>query len=434
MKSLFAAGLLALLVAATVHAAGPQYMVFNLGAVPVPGGGVATFAAHINNAGEVTGNLTTANGGTRAFLFSGGSMQNLGTLGGDASSGLGINDAGQVTGWSSIASGYARAFRYSSGSMQDLGTLPDTTAAVDSEGFAINNDGKVTGYSHLGYPGYGNSQHAFVTSGGNMVDLGSLYPASSAFDSYGIAINNSGTVTGRARSVVGDQPGPMHAFRSSGGSMSDLGTLGGDSSYGLGINDSGQVTGWADLVGGGTYDNRHAFVSTVGGLADLGTLPGDTFSHGNAINNSGQVVGSSGSFFTAEHAFLYSGGTMYKLNDLATNLASTGISNLVVANGINDQGWIVGQGIGGSSSAYAFLAIPTTPPAMRIVRAGPGSEVRWPSNANEWTLQTSTTLAPNSWTAIPGPFTTNLGEYVYFFPHNEPRRFFRLFVLLVAGP
>ena len=423
-KHLLAAVLLALLIAATTHAAGPPYVIIDLGPLPVPGasGAVIDIANHINNFGQVTGSFVIGGSYRGAYVYSNGAVKNLGSLpGGGSNAGFGINNLGQVTGWAFPQNGYPNEhpFLYSGGIMQDLGLLPNSGYG---DGYAINDAGQVTGQSG----------HAFLASGGTMVDLGTLN-GNPTFYSQGNGINASGQVTGWS-----DSPAGRRAILSSSspGSMSGLGTFGGDSSEGHGINDSGQVTGWADLPGGGTYDKRHAFLrNTPGGtMGDLGTLPGDTFSHGNAINNPGQVVGSSGTFVTAEHAFLYSGGTMYNLNSLATNLATSGFHYLAVAYGINDQGWIVGQGIGGSSNAHAFLAIPTTPPEVRIVTGGSGFEVRWPANANEWTLQTSTTLATGSWTAVPGPFATDLGEFVYSFPHSEPRRFFRLFVILVAGP
>jgi probable HAF family extracellular repeat protein len=47
----------------------------------------------------------------------------LGTLGGSRSDAHAINNRGQVVGHSSIANGTVHAFLYSGGKMQDLGTL-----------------------------------------------------------------------------------------------------------------------------------------------------------------------------------------------------------------------------------------------------------------------------------------------------------------------
>src|SRR5437899_953810 len=64
----------------------------------------------------------------------------------------------------------------------------------------------------------------------------------------GLAINSSGQVAGGSYTT----PARYHAFLYSGGSMSDLGTLGGIDSYGYGINVSGQVVGRSDLTGNAT--------------------------------------------------------------------------------------------------------------------------------------------------------------------------------------
>jgi probable HAF family extracellular repeat protein len=134
----------------------------------------------INNLGQVTGNATAA-AGSHAFLYSGGKMQDLGTLfGGTTSTGYGINDAEQVVGESEVRSvsgtDYTvttHAFLYSHGSMQDLGTLPGDTA---SYAYSINNFGWVVGNSLR----IDHTLRAFLYSGGQMYDLNSLVPASTA--------------------------------------------------------------------------------------------------------------------------------------------------------------------------------------------------------------------------------------------------------------
>ncbi len=375
-----AASLLVLFLAPPLGAVPPQYVVLDLGVLP---GGVESSATHINNFGQVTGySNNTVGGPSHAFLYSGGAMQDLGTLGGSSSFGLGINDAGQIGGWSFIADGAAHAFLYTGGNMNDLGLLTVSPFTRASQGFAINNSGQVTGYSDYHASTGENGKNAFLYSGGMMTDLGSLTsPMNSSFsgESYGAAINDAGQVTGRSITAFGVE----HAFLSSGGSMSDVGAFGGAltqtyTSHGTGINNAGQVTGWSDTANGGTNGNpggtyfRHAFLYSGGSLSDLGTLPGETFSLGNAIDQVGRVVGSSGSFVSTERAFLYSGGTMYALNDLATNLASTGLF-LTRANGINNNGWIVGlASINGVQ--HAFLAMtPVVSVTSRKTHGGAGT-------------------------------------------------------------
>ncbi len=263
-------------------------------------GGSYSVGFGINASGQVTGQfVTTDNSGNsaiHAFLYSGGSMTDLGTLGGNSSSGIGINASGQVTGNSYTTGNYFyHAFLYSGGSMTDLGTLPGGSY---SGGSGINDSGQITGYS---YTTGDSTVHAFLYSGGNMTDLGTL-PGGSY--SGGSGINDSGQVTGFFTSGVGT----VHAFLYSGGSMTDLGTLsGGSYSQGQGINDSGQVVGLSDTSNGAF----HAFLYTPGtGMVDLNTLlpsgSGLTLNYAYAINDAGQITGYGTNPNGAPHAFLLS--------------------------------------------------------------------------------------------------------------------------------
>src|SRR5688500_16102211 len=98
---------------------------------------------------------------------------------------------------------------------------------------------------------------------GDIYNLGTL--GGFGTTSFGWGISNSGLVTG----------GSGHAFLytgtpGAGGAMVDLGTLGGQSGYGAAVNDAGQVTGTSDTTGA----PFHAFLYTGtpgsgGAMADL---------------------------------------------------------------------------------------------------------------------------------------------------------------------
>src|SRR5947208_3318426 len=84
--------LLALLAPASAAAA--AYSVVDFGSLGSPG-----CQAHgINSSGQVTGEATTAAGQSRAFIYSGGSLMDLGTTGANAS-GRAINASGQIAGY-----------------------------------------------------------------------------------------------------------------------------------------------------------------------------------------------------------------------------------------------------------------------------------------------------------------------------------------------
>ena len=349
-----------------IVAADPSYIVIDLGTLP---GGGYSIGQGINNSGQVTGDAGQTTDTAHAFLYSGGSMNDLGAQ----SAGKGINNSGQIAGVFDITGGASHAFLYSGGSMSDLGTL----GGDNSFGVGINNSGQVTGVSDITGGGH---QVAFVYSGGTMHDLNDLVPAGNMagfnFLVAGYAINDSGKITG---SAVRSVDSASHAFLFSGGSVTDLGTLGGNNSLGAGINNSGQVTGYSTFSENSADD--HAFLYSGGSMSDLGTL-GGAQSYGVGINNSEQVTGVSDITGGASHAFLYSGGTMYDLNDLvaAGNMAS--FSFLAVGYAINDYGWITGYGvIDPDGATHAFLAKPISQlpgPAINIstrLNVGTGDNV-----------------------------------------------------------
>jgi probable HAF family extracellular repeat protein len=117
--------------------------------------------------------------------------------------------------------------------------------------------------------------------------------------------------------------------------FTDLGTLGGLSSAGVSINASGQVTGNADTPNNAS----HAFFYD-GTMHDIGTFTsgyGSDPSEGYAINDAGQVVGSSADHGYAQyHAFFWDG-TLHELPPLGRDYVGQ-------AFGINSIGQITGGG------------------------------------------------------------------------------------------
>ena len=158
-------------------------------------GGSISAAYDINDSGQVVGssNGGTSSGQEHAFLYSGGQMQDLGTLGGAFSRASGINDAGQVVGAAGTPTGNRRAFLYSGGQMKDLGTLDGGSSSVAND---INNSGQVVGWSTKSNAE--SNAYPFLYSDGQMHDLNSLIPAGSGWQLFSAeAINSSGQIVGR---------------------------------------------------------------------------------------------------------------------------------------------------------------------------------------------------------------------------------------------
>ena len=144
--------------------------------------------------------------------------------------------------------------------------------------------GQVAGVSYRFLNNGVNNGHAFLYSGGTMTDLGTLGGATS----YARAVNNAGQVVGGAYNSSSIQ----RAFLYQNGTMSDLGSLGGLTSYARDINNNGQVVGSSETAAAGVY---HAFVSNNGAITDLKSLidPASKWSLRSAlsINDSGSIVG-----------------------------------------------------------------------------------------------------------------------------------------------
>lgn len=238
-----------------------------------------TVARDINDAGVIVG---TANAGGvdlgHAVLWSGGSVQDIGTLGtGDYSEAWGVNNLGQVVGWSYTngASLGVHGFLYTEADgLVDLTPVSDTGYALD-----INDAGQVTGYKTALF-GF----HAFRWQVGTFADLGVL-PGFA--HSFGWAINASGRVTGSSTSASGNSE---RLFRFTDGSgLQNLGGTG-EHNVALGINASGQVVGTR-----GRIQTRALLYTDEAGLRDLDTLIdpslGWVLLAANDINDAGQIVG-----------------------------------------------------------------------------------------------------------------------------------------------
>ena len=281
----------------------------------------------INDYGQVVGYSGTVRGpeeGRRAFIWdTTAGMQNLGTLGGNHSEAYGINDAGQVVGRSTLPSGEGDV----RGFLWEGGSMIDlgTFDGGWTEAKGINNSHQIVGYSVLS-----SSVAAFSWEGDSMTNLGSL-----GDNSRGYGINDAGLIVGHCFDSTSFN---TTASLWDNGDITSLGSLGSHYNYAWGINNSGQIVG---------ESGSHAFLweNESDGMIDLG------IGSAVAINDAGQIVGGSGGT-----ACLWENGIIKNLDDLL--LAGSGWE-LREATAINNLGQIVGNGmINGEIHAYLLTPVP----------------------------------------------------------------------------
>lgn len=175
-------------------------------------------------------------------------------------------------------------------------------------------------------------------------------------------------------------------YDSSTNTFTNLGTLGGATSYATDINNLGQIVGQTQLANGAL----RPFLYDSTGMHNIGTLDGGISAEALGINDAGEIVGDSYTSGGSEQAFVYSDGIMKGLGSFGIWSAATDINNsgMIVgtsaysahgptraffsdgtnlidlgtlggfsssANGINDQGDIVGQAQVSTSGFAAFI-------------------------------------------------------------------------------
>jgi probable HAF family extracellular repeat protein len=294
----------------------------------------------------------------------------LGDLGGGFARPFGVNDAGQVVGSSPNAQGRDHAFLWQNGAMQDLGTLGGERSIAR----AVNSSGQVVGFAQ---DEQGRTR-AFIWEGGTMRPLGTGEDAN--------GINDLGQVVGE----TGGRPclwdgGAVEYLQVPAGYWGESARA---------INNFGQIVGWAEAPDGHT----HGVLWQSGHMYDIGGLLGyGVESTANAVNGSGQVVGSAGEGsdmravlwqnLTVQDlgtpgqstwaddvndsqqvvgrgdsgGWLWEAGVMYNLNDYLVGGAASG--RVSKAYGINSRGQIVGTGSDPAGRGGALLLTPVPEPS-----------------------------------------------------------------------
>jgi probable HAF family extracellular repeat protein len=357
-----------------------RYSVFDLGIV----GGTPGQPYVIRNDGLISGAAATPDGSSmHAVLWYKGRKIDIGThgLGGPNSTAFGVNELGQAVGQAETSANNSEdfcgfnaygfpsstvclPFLWQGGVMTQLPTLGG------DNGFAsmINNQGEVAGIAETGSPDPTpgcpvNQFEPVVWAKGEIHPL-PPYPG----DSDGVAawINDNGEVAGASGICGSFNPGSglylveSHAVVWQNGKPIDLGNLGSNGIPGAGnhacaINNRGQAVGHTT-----SNASTVAFLWTrETGMLGLGMLGGDFASFALGINDGGVVVGQSiGPGFSTFRAFLWEKGVITDLNNLVD--ANPANLYLLLGESINSRGEIIGQAVDGNGVYHGFLAIPAT--------------------------------------------------------------------------
>ncbi len=365
----------------------PKYTIQDLGSLPnMP----SCTGTALSQAGNVTGYCSPAGGSvvlggaTHGFLYSNGVLTDMGQTS-KPTVPTGVNDSGLVVGAYvniNLARGITVApFLFQNGNVQTFTGVPSNAAP-----FGLTNAGQSAATQVLasGFNFFIASEAYLITGTGTSTALSS----SKGSQGFAFGISTSGDwVAGGTANVIAEQLASLAPSLWHSGAFQAL-PLVPNFNYAsaTGVNDSGMASGM-----GFTYDftefedphaNGHAVFFNNGAVTDLGTLPADRNSAALGINNSGTVVGYSTtqtpdvSLFTSallelasasSHAFVYTNGAMYNLNNLLVNGSGW---QLTAAAAINNAGQIVGTGII-QQQQHAFLLTPVTPPTVNsVVGAG----------------------------------------------------------------
>jgi probable HAF family extracellular repeat protein len=297
-------------------------------------------------------------------------ITDLGTLGGTYSYAFGINSAGVVSGGAATPTqtdGLSEtAFLWHNGHMTNLGTLP---GGLNSSAGGPNSSGEspIVADTYRTDPNgedfceFGSHRQCLgaIWKNGAMTALPTLENGhnAAAFD-----INSRGQVIGFAENgkrdatcLTGGTPFQVIQFEAviwgPDGEIRELPPLKGDTvGFAFGINDSGQVVGSSGLCSNTAIppapSGQHAVLwDKDGSPTDLGNL-GGSYNVASAINNRGDVVGGALSAIDGTiHAFLASKGK--RMQDLGA-FPGAFVTTATCCKTINDRGEVVGIAIDAS--------------------------------------------------------------------------------------
>jgi probable HAF family extracellular repeat protein len=344
------------------HVSGPRAVVWEDGTTTVlPAPDEVTEAVAINGFGLIVGNThpNLNDPDYQAVTWTDGRVEELPTLGGTDSWATAVNDRGQVVGASSTGGPTPlRAVLWEQGRVTDLGVgsleadTPDgplTGGPTD-----VNERGQVVGWRPVAdvrsFESYSLTATSFFYDAGRLTTIGKL----GDLGCEAAAVNELGQVVGhcwldKVEWDSHDSAPPNRAFVWQHGAIVDLGTLDGGESWARAVNDLGHVVGNSLVRGDGGTTHTHAVLWRDGAITDLGTLDGRDQSEAVAINERGEVIGSSCLEGGDQcRAFVWRDGTMTDLGVLPGGAESWAVA-------IDDAGRIAGMGETGNGERHGIL-------------------------------------------------------------------------------
>jgi uncharacterized protein (TIGR03437 family) len=373
----------------------PLFTIQDLGTLPnLP----ACNGTALSQSGNVVGycsasagqNLVLSSPPTHAFLYSKGAMTDLNVPTLTTPIPIGVNDSNTVVGGQlninyGSATASASPFIYEKGQYQGIpGQLENALP------FGLNNAGQIP---ITAIQVNAELRTYFIESGGFLYPLagGAITPLTAPGGGTAalFAVSPNGSIAGASLSSDGTTVTPLLWQNQMPQTLPFL--AGFVQGVATSINDSGVAAGIAFNLNLRTLVDptatSHAVQWDNGSVTDLGTLPGFPNSLGTGINASGSIVGFSSTGppdatlqlaalvdppSSKYHAFIYTGGQMYDLNNQLVGGSGWLLS---FATQINDAGQIVGTGLfsgsNGTTVQHAFLLTPAPGPSINnIVGAG----------------------------------------------------------------
>jgi probable HAF family extracellular repeat protein len=292
-------------------------------------------------------------------------ITDLGTLGGTLTVAFGINNAGRIGGTAALPNGDTHAFLTGiGGTKYDLGTLggPNAQASAPDGRENLPITSEISTPDPL--------KEDFCGFGDHLICLGALWngvmrplPTLGGNNAMALALNNRGQIVGTAENRTHDPSCPAPQILDfepvawgPAGDIQGLPPLPGDTvGFALGINDSGQIVGSSGnctntvVTAVGLLVGPHAVLWENGSVKDLGNLGGEMMGKAAAINNRGEVAGFSDVADGTVHSFLWTRETGMK------DLGGLGTDVLGDPAGINNNTQVVGGSCDDSGNCRAFL-------------------------------------------------------------------------------